>query len=88
MALNKEYVTRRGNIATYHRVRDVMFRDGRLKCTLVSYASKEDRKLNKTLEMTPFAFTITSEEETSAGVRELCYNKIKLQEAWADAEDC
>jgi hypothetical protein len=88
MALCKEYMTRRGSTAVYHRVREVMFRDGRLKCVLVSYASKEDRELHRVLGTTPFAFTLTAEEEVSGGIRELCYRKIKESEAWADAEDC
>jgi hypothetical protein len=90
MALNKEYVTRRETTVSYHRIRNVMFRDGILKCTLLSYESKEAREanINRPLAVVNFTFSISPEEETANGIRPLCYKKIKELEAWADAEDC
>ena len=90
MALNKEYVTRRETTASYHRVRNVMFRDGILKCTLFSYDSKEarDANVNRPVAVVNFTFSISPEEEAAHGIRPLCYKKIKELEAWADAEDC
>jgi hypothetical protein len=90
MALNKDYVNKQELVTLYHRVNNVMFRDGVLKCTLFSYPSQEIREAakNRPMTITNFTFNITAEEEESMGIRALCYKKIKELPDWADAEDC
>ena len=88
MALTKELVNKKGIVTNYHKVSDVTLRDGRLRCRMESYVSKDYRDAEMSADSSSFMFDVTLEEEESMGIRALCYTKIKALEAWADATDC
>lgn len=88
MALLKQIVNNEGITTNYHRVSEVVLREGLLGGCLESYVSSDYRTAEQPADFTPFRFEITLEEEESMGIRALCYNKIKALDAWKDAEDC
>lgn len=88
MALLKNITSEEGIVTSYHKIRSVDLNDTVLTCFIDSYVSKEYRDLERNADAQMFRFDITLEEEESMGIRQLCYNKIKELEAWADAEDC
>lgn len=88
MALLKNRTDDRGITTTYHKVDNVSLNDGRLHFLVRSYVSKEYRQNASEVDTLNYFFNITTEEEESMGIRQLCYSKLKTLEAWSDAEDC
>ena len=88
MALSKQIVNEDGITTNYHKVGYVSLQDNTLSCLVNSYVSKDYRNLGRNAASQMFYFEITTEEEESMGIRQLCYTKIKCLEDWIDAEDC
>lgn len=88
MALNKILINNQGIMTTYHKIGHVSLRNNDLNCVVESYVSKDYRELDRSADNSFFSFNITTEEEESMGIRQLCYTKIKELPEWSDAEDC
>lgn len=88
MALFKERVDDRGVTTSYHKVSSADVRDNTLSCTVDSYVSKDYRDAEQSAGSSYFQFEITTEQEESMGIRQLCYTQLKTLEEWSDAEDC
>lgn len=93
MALRKTITDPQGNTTTYHRVGHISFiptryRPCRVTFELLSFATADFKVPNRPLSGFRYTFDVSSDEESSMGIRTLCYTKLKELEEWADAEDC
>lgn len=93
MALRKTITDQRGNTTVYHRVGFISFdparhRPCRVTFELLSFATSDFKVPNRPLSRFKYTFDVSSDEESTMGIRTLCYTKLKEIEEWADAEDC
>lgn len=88
MALLKVITSDNGIQTTYHRIEDLLLKDFTLICSLGSYVSEEYAQNNLPAFIDSVDFSITLEEEESAGIRQLAYTKLKELPEWSDAVDC
>ena len=97
MALQKQFIKPNGIETNYHRISDVhlFISDGTqerennfINISLTSYLNEQKRDEGYAIETHHYYFSIANNEDTSIGIRELAYNKIKTLPEWEGAVNC
>ena len=94
MALQKQFIKPNGIETNYHRISQASLTaydnedSHSLFVALTSYLSEEYRNAGYEVETNHYHFQITDGEDTTMGIRELAYKKLKELPEWADAVDC